>query len=182
MEITRVYAVVVGGIAAAFLSMTLISLLAPYVFLQISKQFVFLYVLDRHALIGPWSAADVLLQVIYLTANLFCISFRVANLSEAGLRAGTLSLINLGPLLSGPHLDFLADLLGLPLKAYRCVHRSAGLVAFALAVFHVLAAAATKSSTFQIVSLHPFVIIVRARSLNVAAEANILRRLRHFAC
>ena len=165
MEITQVYAVVVGGIASAFLLLALMSSLAPfwaYIRLQMTKHLVYPYILNRHALIGPWSAADVLLQVVYLTVNLFCISFRVANISQAGLRAGTLSLINLCPLFSGPHLDFVADLLGLSLKGYRRVHRSAAFVAFALAIFHVLVVAATKSSTFRVESLHPFVIIVRA--------------------
>ena len=165
MEITQVYAVVVGGIASAFLLLALMSSLAPfwaYIRLQMTKHLMYPYILNRHALIGPWSAADVLLQVVYLTVNLFCISFRVANLSQAGLRAGTLSLINLCPLFSGPHLDFVADLLGLSLKGYRRVHRSAAFVAFALAIFHVLVVAATKSSTFRVESLHPFVIIVRA--------------------
>ena len=178
------YAVVVGGIASAFILLALMSSLAPfwaYIRLQMTKHLVYPYILNRHALIGPWSAADVLLQVVYLTVNLFCISFRVANLSQAGLRAGTLSLINLCPLFSGPHLDFVADLLGLSLKGYRRVHRSAAFVAFALAIFHVLVVAATKSSTFRVESLHPFVIIVRAWSLNVAVQTDRNRQFRRFA-
>ena len=174
MEITEIYAIVVGGVAFAFLFRTLCSVLtsfAAFFSLRISKHLIYPYVLDRHALLGPWSAADVLVQSIYLAVNLFCITFRVADLSQAGNRSGTLCLINLGPLFAGPHLDFLADLLGLPLKAYRCVHRSAGLLSFALAIFHVLAAVAIKSSTFQSEFSNPLIIIVGASGLSGGFEA-----------
>ena len=167
MEITQIYAIVVAGLAFAFLLGTLYSLLSPFLgflSLQISKSLIYPNILDRHALVGPWSVADVLVQAVYLAINLFCITFRVVDLSQAGVRSGTLCLINLGPLFGGPHLDFLADLLGLPLKAYRCVHRSAGLVSFALAIFHVLTAVATKPSTVKTEFSHPSIIIVSAET------------------
>jgi hypothetical protein len=63
---------------------------------------------------------------------------------DAADSAGTLSLINLGPLLGVFHLDFLATLLGLPLKTVKRVHRLASLAAFALAVFHVVIVVQTR--------------------------------------
>ena len=121
MDIVRMYALVVAGIASCFLLLNLIGCVArlrSYISLQISKYFVYPHVVNRHALVGPWSVADVFLQVVYLTANLFCMSFRVEDLSQAGLRAGTLALTNLGPLFGGFHLDFLAGLTGLSLNTY----------------------------------------------------------------
>ena len=164
MEITQVYAIALGGVAFAFVLVTLFSSLTGlgrYLCLQSSKYLIYPYVLNRHRLLGPWSGGDVLIQVIYLTANIFCLSFGAADVSQAGLRASTLSLINLIPLFSGPHLGFLADLLGISWNAYRCVHRSSGFVAFAHAVFHVLVVAATQASTFKTEFLHPFTIVVR---------------------
>jgi hypothetical protein len=147
MDITQAYALAAGGIAFPFPCANLFSYLpgfGHYVCLFMSKHLTYPYILNRHALLGPWSRADLLIQLVYLATNIFCLSFRVADISSAGLRAGTLSLINLIPLLSGPHLSFLADLLGIQLSTYRNVHRSAGFTAFALATFHVLTALATK--------------------------------------
>jgi hypothetical protein len=44
----------------------------------------------------------------------------------------------MSPLFIGPHLSFLADMLGVSLSTYRNIHRSMGVVSFALLLFHVL--------------------------------------------
>ena len=64
----------------------------------------------------------------------------------SSLRAGTLSITNLIPLFAGPHLSTLADLLGVTLSMFRQIHRSAGVMAVLLAVFHVLVAVASRPS------------------------------------
>jgi hypothetical protein len=87
---------------------------------------------------------------MYITANIFCTSFHTSSISEAGLRAGTLSLINIVPLFAGPHLGFLADLLGVSINIYRRIHRSAGLMSFLLTLFHVIVG---------LTSITPFVIM-----------------------
>ncbi len=94
-----------------------------------SKHITYPYFLHRHRLLGPWTRSDVLIQLIYITTNNLCLGFRVPILSKAGLRAGNLSLANMVPLFAGPHLSFLADVLGFRLDSYRYVHRSAGTVA-----------------------------------------------------
>ncbi|KFY19587.1 hypothetical protein V493_07902, partial [Pseudogymnoascus sp. VKM F-4281 (FW-2241)] len=86
----------------------------------------------------PWSRAGVLLQLIYTTLNLFCVGFRVSTISGAGLRAGSLAVVNMIPLFAGAHLAFFADQLGVSLKTIRAVHRSVGFMAFSLGLFHVL--------------------------------------------
>ena len=50
------------------------------------------------------------------------------------------------PLFAGPHLSFLADMLGFRLATYRRVHRSAGLMSFALLLFHILSIAVQRTS------------------------------------
>lgn len=72
--------------------------------------------------------------------NIFCFSFRASTISQASLRAGTLSVINLAPLYAIPRLGALADLLGMALSTLRQIHPSAGVMAVLLAVFHVLVA------------------------------------------
>ena len=105
------------------------------------------YILHRHRLVGLWSRASVLLQLIYIAGNITCISLgvshsrlQISTLSQAGLRAGTLSTINLIPLFVGPHLGSLVDLLGVNPSAIQQIHRLAGVMAVLLAVFYTLVA------------------------------------------
>jgi hypothetical protein len=78
--------------------------------------------------------------------NAFCIGFKVADIQSAGLRAANLSLINMIPLFAGPHLSYLADILGVPLRAYRRIHRAGGMMSFFLLIFHVLTVIATRTA------------------------------------
>ncbi|KIW36230.1 uncharacterized protein PV06_11478 [Exophiala oligosperma] len=162
MEITQIYAVVIAGIALIFLLQTGVSSFAPRLIATASRTHQYLsytYVLNRHAFMGPWTVTAVLLRVIYLAVNVVCLGVGVADLSHTGRRAGTLSVINLGPLLSGLHLNFLADLLGLSVGAIRAAHRTVSFVAFGLAAFHVIVAAVTERALFRRELEKPFVVI-----------------------
>ena len=96
------------------------------------------YLVRRHRFLGPWTLADVIIQLIYIASNSFCLGFRVSGVKKAGIRAGILSLINLIPLFLGPHLGFLADILGISLSAFWRIHRFAGLMSLGLVFFHAL--------------------------------------------
>ena len=149
MDITQKYAAAAGGVFFMFIVINLLPHITPlirHISLLTSKYLTYPYLIHRHRFLGPWSPADGLVQLVYLTGNIFCFSFRVSTISEAGLRAGTLSLINTIPLFAGPHLGFLADLLGVSLRTYRHVHRSAGLMSFALILFHVLVVVFSRAS------------------------------------
>ncbi|KAH6668517.1 cell surface metalloreductase [Halenospora varia] len=54
------------------------------------------------------------------------------------------------PLFLGTHLSFLADLFGVSLKAFRMVHRSAGMMSFALVLLHVLVVVAPGVGSFSL--------------------------------
>ncbi len=141
MDITQAYATAAGGIIVLFILVNSLSHIARLIKLVHSFTSVHLihpYLLGRHRFLGPWTRAGVLAQLIHMTANLFSLSYGVSTISQAGLRAGTLSLINMIRLFAGPHLGFLADLLGVSVITYRRLHRSTGLVSFALFLFHIL--------------------------------------------
>ena len=119
MEITQTYAVAAGGV---FLILMIIKGF-PFILhvlqslaITISKYLTYPFVVRRHRLLGPWSPADVFLQLLYIALNVFCVTFRVVSFNEAGDRAGTLSIVNMAPLFFALHLSFLADLLGLSLS------------------------------------------------------------------
>lgn len=149
MEITQVYAIATGGI---FTFLILVHF-RPYMqsFLKttsllVSQYLTYPQLIRRHRYLGPWSWADVLLQLFYITVNAFCVGFKVQDIQIAGLRAANLSLINIIPLFAGPHLNFLADILGVSLNTYRRVHRSVGIMSFVLLLFHVLTVMASRNS------------------------------------
>lgn len=75
-----------------------------------------------------------------------CFEFWDTTISQAGLRAGTLAMINLIPLFAVPHLSTLADLLGVTLSTFRQIHRSAGVMAVMLTIFHLLVMIASQPS------------------------------------
>jgi hypothetical protein len=182
MDITQIYAIVVAGITLIFLLRTGVSSFAPRLIASASRIHQYLsytYVLNRHAFLGPWTVTAVLLLVIYLAVNVVCLGVGVADLSHAGRRAGTLSVINLGPLLSGLHLNFLADLLGLSVGAIRAAHRTVSFVAFGLAAFHVIVAAVTERALFRRELEKPFVVIVRSSLPAAYLAANLPRRVWH---
>jgi hypothetical protein len=163
MEISEAYAIAIGGsFVLLFLlnSLPYITGLAEYLLMLTSKHLTYPYLLSRHRLLGPWSRAGFGLQLIYIVANILCLSFQTASLSGVGLRAGSLSLINMIPLFAGPHLSYLADLLGLTLRTFRCIHRSAGLMSFSLAIVHVSIAFASRPSFDLNVAGNLFAVIV----------------------
>lgn len=161
MDITQAYAIATGG---SFIIIFLVNLISPflpyigrlvrhlsvrlayYTSLFVLRHISYPYLIHRHRFVGPWSRIAVLLQLLFITVNIFCVSFQVSSISEAGLRAGTLSMINMIPLFAGMHLSVLADLLGMSLRTYRRVHRSAGLISFALMLFHVVVVVASQVS------------------------------------
>ena len=149
MEITQGYAVALGGILVTLAVANLLpsDTLSSFSYLppiarpplrQAVRYLRYPYLLHRYQYLGPWTRMDIITQAVYIISNSFCVGFR-SKLAEAGLRAGTLSLINLITLFLGPHLGFLADILGLSLGTFRHLHRSAGLLSSCLVLFHALA-------------------------------------------
>ena len=115
MEITLAYGIAAGSI---FVIVILLNLLLKPVSLWISKHLTYPRLIDRHLSIGPWSRADVLLRLIYITENIVSFSFRTPSIWTAGLRAVNLLLINLIPVFADFYLSFLTDLFGVSLNMY----------------------------------------------------------------
>lgn len=102
MEITQIYAIVAGGVFLLLIFMKgfrFIQQNLQSLSITISRYLTYPLVVRRHRLLGPWSPADVLLQLLYISLNFFCATFRVTSFDEVEDRAGTLSIINMAPLL-----------------------------------------------------------------------------------
>ncbi|KAG9248447.1 putative metalloreductase [Calycina marina] len=149
MDTSTIYAIVVGGSFCLLLLMNgfpLFARLIRYLAPLVSQHLVYCNVLNRHRLLGPWTRAGVMMQLIYFAGNACCLRFWDTTASQAGLRAGTLAVINMIPLFAIPYLGSLAHLLGVTLGTTRQIHRSAGVMAAVLTMFHVLIMMASQSS------------------------------------
>ncbi|KKZ65772.1 hypothetical protein EMCG_08421 [[Emmonsia] crescens] len=94
---------------------------------------------DHYHLLGPWTRVNVLCHLVYGAANVFCLCYPKLLASDAGHRAGVLSLVNMIFLFAGVHLSLVADLLGVSLRRCRGSHRAAGWMVAGLAAVHALA-------------------------------------------
>ncbi|EHY57102.1 hypothetical protein HRR83_002602 [Exophiala dermatitidis] len=139
MDITLAYAIGLGGLLFLLILMNFRQwLLFGWKKVVPFSLKYFVYPQIRHRLTGAWHPAGVIAGLLYSGVNVFCVCFKVRSVWVAGLRAANLSLINLIPLMAGPHLSFPADLLGVTLRTYRRFHRSLGLMSSVLLGFHVL--------------------------------------------
>ncbi|OQU97172.1 FAD-binding domain-containing protein [Cladophialophora immunda] len=139
MDITQAYAIGFGG----FLCLLILIHFRQWLLIGWRKVIplslkYFVYPQIRHRLTGAWQPAGVIAGLLYGGVNVFCVCFKVRSVWMAGLRAANLSLINLIPLMAGPHLSFPSDLLGITLRTYRRFHRSLAVISSILLCFHVL--------------------------------------------
>lgn len=147
MEITKVYAVALGGTFCMLLiisGLPLIVRCVRYLTPFVRTHLVYNNVLDRHRLLGPWSRAAVIIQLIYVLGNVSCLRLWDTTVSQAGLDAGTLAIINMVPLFAIPQLSTVADLLNVSLSTARQLHRSAGVLSAALLILHILVMVASR--------------------------------------
>lgn len=178
MNVTSVYAIVAGGLFAVLT--TIQFLVQGYWFLKnrllryILRYAIYPYFISRHRLFGPWTYGYACLQITYWALTLFCNSFAVKSLKEAGKRAGFLCLINMVPLYLSFHLSFIADVLGLLLQAYRQIHASVSYTTLGLAIFHSISSQRSSNYLSESPS-HLFGLIV-SRAITSANKVLIINR------
>jgi hypothetical protein len=129
MDTTDIYAIAAGGILLFLILarvLLYLSRLITVVSIFVLKHFIYLYFINCHCLLKPWTRFYVLSHLLYVAVNVFCLCFLKFLASDAGRRAGVLSLVNMIPLFARVHLSFIADLLGISLSKFRGLHRAAG--------------------------------------------------------
>ncbi len=138
MNVTQIYATVANNFFFVFIIVNLLSCTMQFwkkIFLLTFKHLTYLYFLNCHWLLSSWSWINILIQLIYITINVFCLSFRVFTIFKADLQVENLSLVNMILLFADAHLSFLTDLLDFSLNSYWHVHRSMKLMMFTLILF-----------------------------------------------
>jgi hypothetical protein len=167
-QVAQIYAVSLGASFGCLLLIRFLPCLQTWLALgrRLALQhLVFPQLLRRHRHLGPWSPADVLVHVCYVAVNAFCLGFKVASLGEAGARAAQLSLVNMAPAFAGPHLGFLADILGVSQCTFRRMHRSAGAASVLLLAVHVATIAASQTPFQLHVAQNMWALVVCCRLL-----------------
>ena len=95
-------------------------------------------ILPRQRFSPPISRFDVLSQVCYWCATLIFNVVGFPKLFDAGLRAGSLAVFQVVPLMAGNRLSFTADMMGLSYQGLRYLHYSIGLMVVAQTTAHVV--------------------------------------------
>lgn len=141
MNLTELYAIVAGGLLALSAVLKFCWRLwktTRRCTLLVLRYLVYPLFIRQHRLVEPWSRSGFLLRVVYSMVNTFCSVFRISSAAEASSRVATLSLINLIPIFLGPHLSFLAMIMGFSLQTFKAVHGSSAVVAVLLAATHTI--------------------------------------------
>ena len=177
MNPTSIYAIAAGGVVVVLIiikSLVSVEQVLRALALLVAKHFTYPYFVRRHHLLGPWSRADVFLQMIYFTINMFCMTFGVTSVKEAGARAGTLAMVNMSPSFFGFHLSFLADLLGISLSNYRRIHRMTGWMSFVLCLIHALSVVHGDSSYLHDMRKNLYAVMVSYWKLTSFKHGNLM--------
>lgn len=136
-----IYTAVLGGTLLLLVLFRILSIIRTFMFMR-CRRFVlryFLYPVTRKWLANLLpSPLYVLLTISYFAGTIVCNVIRVRSLSDAGVRAGHLSLINLIPMYLSGGYEFGAYLLGVSLETYGAIHRIVGVMAVTQATIHVV--------------------------------------------
>ena len=173
---TLVYAACLGGLLFLLVLFPLLRSVCPLA-LQLPILYVTRYIspffarhlthrtlIRRRKFMSRWSWTKALVVLFYFGVNILCLFLRFPGADQVGLRAGTLSLINMMILYTSPHLSFISDALGMSLDTYRHVHSSAGLMSFVLAAFHATMGTLNQGALSLQVPRDLFALIVRIAS------------------
>ena len=153
MHPVQIYSFIVGGILALLFlyqaSANIVSWVQRRTIFYIFKYLIYPVFFKRHLLLGPTSRWQTILMVLYWAGTAVCNVIGVKSLSEAGLRAGSISVFHLIPLLLSDRLPLAADFLGLSPQSFQRAHTSVGFMATTQGIIHVVVFLSHKSFQLQ---------------------------------
>lgn len=138
-----IYRFVAAGIAGLLLLRRFWAPLIKYVFNPrlghiFFKHLALPYLFRRRRLWGPLTRLDAILYTVYLGGTFTCNILGVSNFAEASLRAGSLAVLHLLPVVFVPQLSIAAEIFGLSLSTYRRLHRVLGFMSIVQSALHVV--------------------------------------------
>lgn len=136
------YGIVIGCIVTAWLLFNFvrwaIKLAWMYTSYFILKRLVYPHTFRRLRFIGAITRSKMLMGILYVSVNILCIIIPRASSAEISSRAATMSTINLIPLLCGPRLMLMSQLLGVSLRAHFGFHTWVATTAMVQALLHIV--------------------------------------------
>ncbi len=163
MKIAQIYVIVADDVFLVLIiiqGFSFIQWILQSIVIIIFKYLIYLFIVRRHRSLDSWTLVDVLLQLLYISLNVFCVTFRVTSFNEVEDRAEILSIINMMSLFFDLHLSFLVNLLSLSLFSYRRIHFFAEIMSFALVTLHLFVAVHNDSTYFLREPQNIYLIIV----------------------
>ena len=142
MNPIQIYGIAAGSILGLLLLCQTSSIISKWIqkrtLFYVLKYVIYPVFLKRRSLLGPVGRWHILLIFFYTAGTAVCNVLGVVSLPEAGIRAGSISIFHLIPLLLSDRLALAADLLGLRTQSLRKCHTSIGLMAIVQAIIHVV--------------------------------------------
>ena len=142
MEPVQIYAITAGGVFVVLLLYCASSSISRWIqdrtLFYVFKYLIYPLLIQRRRCLAPFTRWQLLWTVIYWGLTLVCNLIGVRTMSQAGTRAGSLSVLHLIPLCFAGRLSVAADLLGLSWRTYVTLHSSIGVMAFLQALVHAL--------------------------------------------
>lgn len=142
MDVSLVYAVVVGGVFALFLARhahrLILALLWSWKIPKFLYRYLYPVLTRRNRVLPPLTRINVLLQAIYWAGTGVCNTVGISGLAEGSSRAGALALVNLVALVFSDRLAFAADILSLSHRTYLQIHKAMGVMAVVQLTAHIV--------------------------------------------
>jgi hypothetical protein len=104
----------------------------------ILKHVIYRHVVRRIPFIGAITWWETLLAISHVAVNITCVTVGVASISEVSTRAAIMSAINLIPLLCGPRLILMTELIGISLRSHLGFHKWLGRTSIIQALLHTV--------------------------------------------
>ncbi|EED22731.1 conserved hypothetical protein [Talaromyces stipitatus ATCC 10500] len=104
------------------------------------KYLLYTNIVGRHRYLGPWTVAEVLLHLLYISANVLGVVYPPISVRGLTSRAGAVALVNIGFLCCSLNVDFVAEIFGLTPMKWRHLHRAVAWMTGTLTTVHVISA------------------------------------------
>lgn len=142
MSILIIYTYVAAGILVLLLLQRYVlqickAVFNPCLFILFSRHLILLYLFCQWGFLRPISWLHAGLHVLHLGGTLTCNILQVHDISAACLRAGSLAVLHLIPLLFVPNLNLAAEIFGISLSVYHHLHHALGWMTILQTALHV---------------------------------------------
>ncbi|KAH8691849.1 hypothetical protein BGW36DRAFT_419333 [Talaromyces proteolyticus] len=144
------------------------------------KYLLYKDVIRQNNVLGPWTAAELLVSLAYIFVNVFSVLYPRVSLIRMCKQSGTVAFINTIFLYCSHNISFVADVLGVTPRVWRRLHRTVAWMVGVLTTIHMgsgLSQARAPSRTDLIGSFLAFSLIITILATSIHVLRNLTRNL-----